>query len=34
VEVINAFPFVQFGFEIDVAFVTEKLVKLLTAGSV
>lgn len=35
-EVVKAFPFVEFGLEIDVTFVTEKLIELLlirTVGS-
>jgi hypothetical protein len=34
VDVIKALPFVQFGFEIYVAFIAEKLVELLTIGAV
>jgi len=33
-EVVKPFPFVEFGFEIDVSFVAEKLVKFLLIGSV
>ena len=35
-KVVEAFPFVEFGFKIDVAFVTEELIELLlieTVGS-
>ena len=34
VEVIKALPFVQFGLEIYVTFIAEKLVELLTIGAV
>ena len=33
-EVVKPFPFVEFGFEIDVTFVAEKLIKFLLIGSV
>ena len=33
-EVVEAFPFVEFCFKIDVAFVTEELIKLLLIRSV
>ena len=33
-EVVEAFPFVEFSFEIDVAFVTEELIELLLIGPV
>jgi len=34
VDVIKASPFVRFCFKINVAFVTEQLIELLTAGPV
>ncbi len=33
-EVVKAFPFVQFRFEIDIAFVAEELVELLAVRAV
>ena len=33
VEVVEAFPFVEFGFQIDISFVAEKLIEYLTVGS-
>lgn len=33
VEVVEAFPFVEFGFQIDVTFVAWQLVKLLLVTS-
>ncbi len=33
VEIVEALPFVQFGFEIDVAFVAEELIELLSIRS-
>ena len=33
-KVVEAFPFVEFGFKIDVAFVTEELIELLLIGTV
>ena len=33
-EVVEPLPFVEFGFEIDVAFVTEQLIELLLIGTV
>lgn len=33
-EAVSPFPFVEFGFEIDVTFVAEKLVKCVLIGSV
>jgi hypothetical protein len=33
VEIVESFPFAQSGFEIDVAFVAEKLIELLLVGS-
>ena len=33
-EVIEAFPFIEFGFQIDVSFVAEQLVEFLLIGSV
>ena len=34
VDVVEAFPLVQFGLEVDVAFVTEQLIELLAIGPV
>ena len=33
-KVVEALPFVEFGFQIDVAFVTEELIELLLIGTV
>lgn len=33
-EVVEPLPFVQFGFEVDVTFVTEQLIELLLIGTV
>ncbi len=33
-EVVEPFPFVQFGFQIDVIFVAEQLIEFLLIGSV
>ena len=33
-EVVDPLPFVEFGFEIDLTFVTEELIELLLIGSV
>jgi hypothetical protein len=33
-EVVEVLPLIEFGFEIDVAFIAQQLIKLLAAGAV